>query len=208
VRKCHQVPDYRLRRHDMALRSLGGDVSASASSRRWPMSRILSMSVRRQGLLVWTWFDPAHHSSIRSPQLLAGPRLSLPASLGATALASKLAEAPLIHFQQQRWMSSRRVSFTLTKYHPRRLAHVFTPGTSPHHPTSCPLSRRPPAFPSAGPGGGPLDSPMQCRTDEARDRFTSQHAHVVQGGVHLLRGGSEGVAESEAVKVPSSNGAG
>jgi hypothetical protein len=48
---------------------------------------------------------------------------------------------------------------------------------------------------------------MQCRTDEARDRFTSQHAHVVQGGVHLLRGASEGVAESEAVKVPSPNGA-
>ena len=53
----------------------------------------------------------------------------------------------------------------------------------------------------------PLDSPMQGHTDEARGRFTSQHAHVVPGGVHAARvfgmGWGEAETKAQAVKVPS-----
>lgn len=75
------------------------------------------------------------------------------------------------------------------------LRNVFHPwGASlphhpPKHPTLCPpCSRRLQPFPlPQGPGGAPLGAPMRGCTDEARSRFTSQHAHVVRKGVHAAR---------------------
>ena len=48
-----------------------------------------------------------------------------------------------------------------------------------------------------------MDSPMQGHTDEARGRFTSQHAHVVPGGVHAARVFGMGWGEAETKSKPS-----
>jgi hypothetical protein len=89
----------------------------------------------------------------------------------------------------------------------RRLAHVFTPGTSPHHPTSCPLSRRPPAFPPQVQAGDRWTrqcnvAPMRRETDLPRSMHT-----LFREGCICCEEGRKRWAESEAVKVPSPNGA-
>jgi hypothetical protein len=65
------------------------------------------------------------------------------------------------------------------------------PSSLARHPTTPPphLSPLAPGVPALAFAfaRGPLDSPMQGRTDEARGRFTSQHAHVVWRGVHAAR---------------------
>ena len=102
----------------------------------------------------------------------------------------------------------RGFSLTLTTP-PSRLARRMSsppPNTIPHHPTSHPcLLLELPVFPVRfrRSKATPLDSPMQGHTDEARGRFTSQHAHVVPGGVHAARVFGMGWGEAETKSKPS-----
>lgn len=83
--------------------------------------------------------------------------------------------------------------FTLTT----PLCAVHSPGLLPHHPTIpsplAPLQQSP----SAGPGEGPLDPPMQGRTDEV-DLPRSMHTLLERGPGWVWQ-------SSQAVKVPPSH---